>query len=129
MTPGTRPARRSERAAPLPARGRAVAFIALTVAMTRILCDAFQGCVCCNMKRPLPRPPGGGLPPRGRSRRLRRLITAAGGIDKEAQTPGGGPDEGARRRPPGVAAPRLRPWRPPRGRGRGARPAPRALLP
>jgi hypothetical protein len=42
MTPGTRPARRSDRAAPLPARGRAVAFIALTVAMTRVLCDAFS---------------------------------------------------------------------------------------
>src|SRR4029078_11059071 len=34
MTPGTLPARRSDRAAPLPAFGRAVALISLTVAMT-----------------------------------------------------------------------------------------------
>src|SRR5262250_1102451 len=34
MTPGTRPSRRIARAAPLPARGRAVALISLTVAMS-----------------------------------------------------------------------------------------------
>src|SRR5437870_4246530 len=33
MTPGTRPSRRTARAAPLPARGRAVALISLTVAI------------------------------------------------------------------------------------------------
>src|SRR5450631_3258426 len=33
MTPGTRPSRRTARAAPLPARGRTVALISLTVAI------------------------------------------------------------------------------------------------
>src|ERR1700687_126834 len=37
MMPGTRPARRSVRAAPLPARGRAVALISLAVAMAQVL--------------------------------------------------------------------------------------------
>src|SRR5262249_61863680 len=37
MTPGTRPSRRTARAAPLPARGRAVAFNSLTVAIVEIL--------------------------------------------------------------------------------------------
>src|ERR1043166_9011040 len=49
MTPGTRPWRRIARAAPLPARGRAVALISLTVAMS-------NPHVRLQRKRPLSRP-------------------------------------------------------------------------
>src|SRR6266700_1797793 len=79
--PGTRPARRSARAAPLPARGRAVAVIARTVAMTinplqislyaHPLLASVATCVCRNGK--------------GRScgHSWRRLITGPGANDKE----------------------------------------------
>src|SRR6202011_4519582 len=78
MTPGTRPWRRIARAAPLPARGRAVAVISLTVAMSnphvRLQC-----------KRPLTRP----FRPTGLQgcylAEMARLIAARTGKNKKAK--------------------------------------------
>src|SRR5689334_18106387 len=63
MTPGTRPWRRIARAAPLPARGRAVALISLTVAMSKSSCSIATQ-TAAHAAVPPGRPPGV-LPSRG----------------------------------------------------------------
>src|SRR5215467_6030260 len=81
MTPGTRPSRRSARAAPLPARGRAVALISLTVAMSNPR-------VRLQRKRPLTRP----FRPAGLQgcylAEVARLIAARIGENKKGAAPG-----------------------------------------
>src|ERR1700730_481193 len=78
MTPATRPWRRIARAAPLPARGRAVALISLTVAMS-------NPHVRLQRKRPLTRP----FRPTGLQgcylAEMARLIAARMGKNKKAQ--------------------------------------------
>src|SRR5215472_13329080 len=72
MIPGTRPARRSARAAPLPPRERVAALIWLTVAIVDPRVKS------CNQKRNPRQPPGVPVMPRGCA-----LITAHPPEDKE----------------------------------------------
>src|SRR5262249_59751741 len=93
MTPGTRPARRSARAAPLPARDRVAAFICLTVvAMVQILLNKTAAEIgAAHPRRSMPPSVAGSVSGlrqcwRGRApcRRFGALIASAVGEDKKS---------------------------------------------
>src|SRR5712691_4058333 len=104
MTPGTRPSRRIARAAPLPARGRPVALISLTIAMShphqvRLLIgfDCSSGSIAmqtaANAAVPPGRPPGvhpGGVARliAGRTEKNKKArLTALIGVEQAPQVP------------------------------------------